>query len=1019
MAGCLFFVLEGIARSTDANASQMEQFHHSAWSAATGAPHDVWSIAQGLDGSLWLGTGSGLYQFDGMKFRRATEFDQTFPSSNITALSVLPDGEMLAGFYRGGMAMIKQGHAVNFGEAEGFPKGWVLAFAQTQDGAIWAAARSGLGRYEKGQWRTIGSDWGFPPNGAGWVLVDKDGTLWATGPASLLFLTKGSHRFQDTHISLGNGAVLAVDHDGSLWVSDRIHGTRSLPGVTASHPSLSTTPKLLSNNFIPSNRMIFDREGRLWGSDFQSGGVYSVRYPKTVLDGRSLQASDLSYVLKRTNGLTSDLTDPLLSDREGNVWVGTNFGLDCFRVSNVSTLPGIDLIPGSYFNVAMDNAGNVWIHNGKTIYQLDGAVLHPLIKMPETVHDLAGIDDGSLWFETGSAMYRYKDSVTTSIPLPTGVTTALLMAFTSDHAGGIWAAFVNSGLFHWSAGYWIEESVLPAGDTPTSLAQDGGRLWIGLANNRVVSRDGQRVERFSASDGLRVGTVSSFNVATALKLVGGEQGLARFINGKFQTLSTLGASPLIGISGIAYRDETFWLNTDRGVFRISSLELRKAFEHADYGPIYKLFQYSDGLPGFAVQSGPLPTVSVDKEGKVWISTDLGIAWIDPHHTRTNLVPPHVEITDISSSGRHYLPIGSVDSEGSDDSAIVQLPQRTSNLDIEYTAMSLSVPEGTRFRYKLDGVDEVWHDVGSRRNAFFANLSPGNYTFHVSAENEDGVWSNNLASVKLYIPPLFYQTKLFHLACFIAAALIVALLFGARLRQVAENVRTRTTERYAERERIARELHDTLLQSVQGLILSVQAAAARVPPHEPARAMIETALDKADEVLVEGRDRLLDLRTTAEQSRDLLRAFVLVGEELGKDTTTSFRIIEEGVSRPLDSMVREEIYRIGREAIINSYRHANAHSIEVEINHDGDQFRARFRDNGCGISEAVVSHGGTPGHWGLKGMRERAAQIGGTLEVWGRPGSGTEIELKVPAAIAYGSTATSFMSLVRRLVRGVR
>ncbi|MBB5357467.1 signal transduction histidine kinase/ligand-binding sensor domain-containing protein [Rhodanobacter sp. ANJX3] len=1019
LAGCLFFILTGMARSFDITASPMDQFHHSAWSAATGAPRDVWSIAQGVDGSLWLGTGAGLYQFDGVKFRSAIQFDKSFSSSNITSLSVLPTGEILAGFYLGGMTLIKQGHATTYGKDDGFPSGWVLAFAQTQDGVIWAAARHGLARYENGRWTTIGNDWGFPPNSAGWVLVDKEGTLWASGPSSLLFLAKGSHRFQDTHIALGSGAVLALDRDDGLWVSDKVHGTRSLPGVTVLHPSLSIAPKLLSQNFITSNRMLFDRNGHMWGTDSQSGGVYIVLDPKTVADGRSLQSSDLSYVVNRKNGLTSDLTDPLLNDREGNVWVGTNFGLDSFRSSNVSVVPGLEVIPGVDFNGTVDSAGNVWILNGRSIYRVENAVLHSVIKMPETVHDLAGTEDGSLWFESETGIYRYKDGVTQSIPLPAGVTNASLAAFTSDHAGGIWASFVNGRLFHWSSGRWSVSSDSLIRDTPTALALANEGLWVGFTNNRVVVEDAHSARLFSSKDGVGIGAVSSFNVATSLKLVGGELGLARFENGKFQTLSSIGASPISGISGIVQSEGMFWLNTGQGVLRISALELKKAFDDSNYSPTYKLFQYRDGLPGFALQSKSLPTAWVDRDGQIWVATNLGIAWIDPRHTHLNRVPPTVEIVDVSSNGRHYLPEPHADGETRNDLSVMQLPKRTSNLAIEYSATSLSVPEGTRFRCRLDGVDEVWQDVGTRREAFYANLSPGTYTFQVEAENEDGVWSTYPASVGVTIPRMFYQTNLFIIACVAAVLIITALLFGMRLRQVADNVRSRLNERYAERERIARELHDTLLQSVQGLILSVQAAAQRVPMGEPARAMIDKALDRADDVLVEGRDRLLDLRTTAEQARNLPRAFALIGEELGKDANVSFQILVEGLEHPVDPMVREEIYRIGREAILNSYRHSDADAIEIEISHDSDELRVRFRDNGRGIGEGVTLSGGRPGHWGLVGMRERAVQMGGSLVVWGGPDLGTEIELKIPAAVAYGDTRPSFRHILRRLVKGGR
>jgi signal transduction histidine kinase/ligand-binding sensor domain-containing protein len=1002
MMAWLFLFLPGMARSTSPTETKIEQFHHSTWSAAAGAPHDIWSMAQGADGFLWLGTGEGLYQFDGVKFRQLNQFGQTFGSSNITALNIFPNGIALAGFYLGGATLIEQGKAQSFGKADGFPSGWVLDFAQTPDGAIWAAAKNGLARYQNGRWVTIGSDWGLPPNSAGWVLADKEGTLWVTGPSSLYFLPKSSHRFQDTQIALGVGAVLAIDPDGVLWVSDKVRGTRSLPGVTARHPNLTESTSSTPPGFITSNRMLFDHEGHMWGTDSQSGGIYVVLNPKAVEDGRSLHASDISFTVKSKDGLTSDLTDPLLCDREGNVWVGTNFGLDSFRLSNVSSIQGLDVIPGVDFNVAVDSKGGVWVLNGKTIYKVENGALHVAIKMPQVIHDLAGASDGALWFESDTDMFRMKDGVAKSVGLPTGVTEATIASFASDDAGGISVAFRNDGLYQWSAGHWNNADISPISDTPTTLSQDGGRVWMGYTNNRIAIRDAYGTRLFSAKDGLSIGAVSSFNVATSFKLVAGEQGLAHFKDGRFQSLSSFGAIRLGGISGIAYSNGDFWLNTNQGVIRVSALELQKAFDSDAYVPVYKLFQFRDGLPGFALQSKALPTALVDGRGQIWVDTDLGVAWIDPSRIRTNSTPPHVKILDVSSNGKHYTLKDPADVANQTGLPTVDLPKRTTNLDIEYTATSLSVPEGTNFRYKLDGVDDTWQEVGTRREAFYANLSPGIYAFHVMARNEDGIWSASPASISLYIPPMFYQTKLFLLACALVLAIVVALLFKMRLHQVAESVRNRMNERYAERERIARELHDTLLQSVQGLILSFQAIVQNVPSGKSSRIKIENILERADGVLIEIRDRVLDLRRADEKSHDLPRAFALIGEEFGKfgkDSPVSFHVVEKGGGRTLDPAAAEEIYRIGREAIINSYRHADADSIVVEISHGSDQFSVRFRDNGCGITDDIANCGKV-GHWGLAGMRERAQRISGTLVMHGKEGVGTEVELKIPASAAY-------------------
>jgi len=227
-----------------------------------------------------------------------------------------------------------------------------------------------------------------------------------------------------------------------------------------------------------------------------------------------------------------------------------------------------------------------------------------------------------------------------------------------------------------------------------------------------------------------------------------------------------------------------------------------------------------------------------------------------------------------------------------------------------------------------------------------------------------------------------------------------LLYLLRLRQLGLHIRTRLHERHMERERIARELHDTLLQSIQGLILRFQAVAETIPPREPARMAMESALERADEVLVEGRDRVLDLRASTQYSGDLSEVFGKVAEELSQDHPAEFRVITTGVEQTLDPLVRDEIFRIGREALLNAYHHADAGNIEVEIDYSRDELRLRFMDDGRGVEAKVLEQGGRPGHWGLSGMRERAERIGGRLSIWSRPGAGTELEFRMPAAAAY-------------------
>jgi len=317
------------------------------------------------------------------------------------------------------------------------------------------------------------------------------------------------------------------------------------------------------------------------------------------------------------------------------------------------------------------------------------------------------------------------------------------------------------------------------------------------------------------------------------------------------------------------------------------------------------------------------------------------------------------------------------------------------------ALSLTMAEKVRYRYKLDGIDQDWQDARDRRQAFYTNIGPGSHRFHVIAANNDGVWNEQGATLEFAIAPAFVETRWFIALCVAVGGLILWTLMRIRVRQVAARMRGRLDTRLAERERIARELHDTLLQSTQGLILRFQAVANRIPREDPTREMLESALDRADEVMAEGRDRVLDLRVPVDTLSDLPQAFAASGGDLARGRPIKFSTVVEGTPRGLVWEVKDEAYRIGREALLNAFQHSEATSIEVQIVYSDVEFLLRVRDDGRGFAAGdAVEVRARPGHWGMQGMRERADKIGAGFEIWTREGVGTEIALRVPASAAY-------------------
>jgi signal transduction histidine kinase len=337
-----------------------------------------------------------------------------------------------------------------------------------------------------------------------------------------------------------------------------------------------------------------------------------------------------------------------------------------------------------------------------------------------------------------------------------------------------------------------------------------------------------------------------------------------------------------------------------------------------------------------------------------------------------------------------------------------------DLAIDYTALSFVAPEKVRFRYKLEGHDRDWTEAGTRRQAYYNDLEPRHYRFRVIACNNSGVWNEAGASQDFSVDPAYYQTTWFRASC--VAAFLASLwgLHRLRLRQLAWQFNMRLEERVNERTRIARDFHDTLLQSFQGLLMKFSAATYMIPERPlEAQKTLEVAIEQARQAVTEGRDAVQGLRSSTVVTNDLVRAITTIGEQLATEypgaSCPELRVQVQGASRELAPIVRDEVYRIACEAARNACRHAQADRIDMEIQYGDRQFRLRVRDNGKGIDQKVLAEGGRAGHHGLPGMQERAELAGGKLSVWSQLGSGTEIELTIPGSIAYTKSPPARLS----------
>jgi len=972
----------------------IRQLNHRVFTSAEGAPSNVYSLVQTSDGTLWIGGGTGLTRFDGAHFvAYPSPPEEPLPSTNISALTAGPNGGLWLGFRIGGASFLKAGRLKSFTETDGFPAGTVSNFVVDRTGGVWAAARGGVAHFDGKHWEKVALD--GDPECLG-VLVDRQGTLWVATRNALLARRAGETRFRevgsmkfDFNSSL---TVLAERPDGRIWAAGhelvRIDRPATLEG--------SVVVNITGYAGMVLDAMAFDEGGNLWATRAtHSREVLRIPAQELARDGDRITVTPEVYT--GTDGLSGEV-GPILHDREGNVWLGTVQGLD--RLSHTNVLHGPQKCGSPA--LAAGEGGALWIAcrnvSGVMSKLSDGTIVNqPRESDFPTVY---ADRPGSVWFGGRTALEHLENGRSETIPLPPRLQGTEVQALASDSGGGLWVSVVRRGVFRYAAGQWSDYGdvdALPRGPAIVEVADKDGTLWFGYPGSRIARLRGKSVQLFGATQGLAVGNVLSILASGDDVWVGGELGLAHLDHGHFMSVHRASGTALQGISGIVRaRSGDFWLNGIDGISRIPREEIARVNSDSAYPVRSDNYNYLDGVLGSATQIRPQPSAIETSDGLVWFSMTGGAVSIDATRLVRNSLPPPVTIWSVAAGSRRYANL----------LQDVELPINATRVQIDYSAGSLTVPERVQFRYKLEGSDSDWQDVGPRREAQYTNLGPGRYTFRVIASNNDGIWNTEGAQVVFTIAPAFYQTSWFYLLCGIACLALLGTLYRVRVRQVASQVRGRLEARLAERERIARELHDTLLQGMQGLIWRFQAATDRIPTDQPARQLMEQSLDRADKLLEESREKVKDLRPDTSDATDLAQALAAEGEQFAQVHSAKFRVSAEGTPRGLHPIVREEGLLVGREALSNAFRHSGATNIEVEVTYDGARLHIRVRDDGSGIDASVLEANGKPGHFGLMGMRERAKKMGGALQIWSKPGAGTEIDLSVPAHVAYRQSKTT-------------
>ncbi|HEX4770821.1 MAG TPA: two-component regulator propeller domain-containing protein [Bryobacteraceae bacterium] len=984
----------------------------------------VESIVQDTQGFMWFGTWNGLNRYDGYKFKVFKhETGDPKSLSGVYVYSLFKDRS--GNLWVGTDGFLDRFHP----ETESFThykldkrsgnelSSIVTHISEDSSGRLWLSTRNGLFRLDpnSGELKNYVYDPADPltlaDNDVQSTGEDREGNFWVATSTTLDEFDRQTGKVK-RHIPVGESGIglwFHEDRSGVFWV---IYGSlgylATLDRKTNRLTRFDYEWKVGPPQENQAYSMLEDSNGTMWFGTASAGLMKFDRQNRCFVGYRHDPADPET--------IGDNHVIALFEDREGNIWAGLHqeepnyFPIRPLTFENLTRLMRSSQyeLSGLVTAIYQEGRDEVWLGANRRLYHVnrktgevlpfkgvDNSVVYSIIPDGPDVLWFGNAYPGLLRYNAKTGERRgYRHNPNDPTTLCSGVTSQLLI----DSEGALWAATWD-GLCQLNSSTNRFTKYTPApgsrGLNYFVIAQaPDGALWLG--GNLGLHRFDPQTKTFNVyTHNPEDPTSISDDHVNAVFFDGSGSLWAGTQNGldKFEPVTRTFKSydQRYGISGTVVSciledgRGTLWMGTNTG---ISSFNTKT--EH------FANYTSADGLPGPDLTGTGACYKS--SRGEMFFAGFSGATAFFPDKVGDNpYVPRHV-LTDFRLFGSSVIPgRRSPLKVAINRASAIQLSHSENIFSIEFSALSYLNPETNRYRYKLDGIDKGWREVGSdERLATYTTLPAGNYTFRLEAATSRGPWSPDV-TLAMKISPPFWQTYWFLTCCAAALCGILTLLYRLHIRTLSAQFHMRTEERVGERTRIARELHDTLLQSFQGLMLRLQVVDELLPDGK-AKEQLEQTLTRADQAIAEGRSAVYDLRSSA-ITGDLAQAVRALGNELATQDSTTFRLVVEGPPREMDPIVRDELYRITREAIRNAFSHARAHQIEVEITYAGQLFRLRIRDDGVGIAPQFLAEG-RPGHYGITGIRERARQIGAKLSIWSGAGAGTEIELSIPASNAY-------------------
>jgi signal transduction histidine kinase/ligand-binding sensor domain-containing protein len=962
------------------------QYAHTAWRIRDGfTSHRITVIAQTPDGYLWLGTEGGLLRFDGVTVVSwQPPAGTSLPSPHIRSLLAARDGTLWIGTLSG-LVSWKDRHVTRYPTIDGMS---IDSLVEDGAGTTWASGTvvpSGrvcairLGDVtchgEVGRWATFV----YQSGGSIWVAAETGLWRWAPGAPRL-------YRMQEPLDA--NLQVLATDGAGGLLVTAR-NGLRRF-----AHEVDTAIPLPAAYRGQTPHCVFRDRDGAVWVGTRK--GLVHIREGRTD-------------VYTRSDGLSGNAITRVFEDREGNIWVTTDEGLDRFRDYAAITMSGRQgMADGTVASILGTRDGGVWLNGlgpGVLSRWSNGHLLVDRSRgLPNgQIGSLFEDPRGRIWASaTDRIGYFERDQFVTV----NGIAGGTVNAIVEDARGTLWLANWTLGLIRVTSSNEVEQipwSNFSRGDPASRLAVDPvqGGLWLGFTRGGLAYwADGRVRASYSAADGLGPGRVGDLRVDRDGALWAATQGgLSRVKDGRIVTMTSRHGLPCDGVDSILDDGEgAIWLYMTCGVARLARDDLEGWAAAATNDPRAQptiratVLDSSDGIRSISSVSTFSPRTARSSDGRLWFATLDGVSVVDPRRLAVNNLPPPVHIERVIAD-RQTHDVHAIGSAG------LRLPALTRDVRIDYTALSLVAPEKVKFRYKLEGWDRDWQDVGNRREAFYANLPPRTYRFRVIAANNSGVWNETGASLAVSVDPAYYQTTWFPT---LVVGMLVAIVWAAHRIRVgivekhkgeisALNERLMKAQEQ-ERIRIAGELHDGVMQEMLAVTMMLGTAKRRIADVSEAKATIDKVQEKLIRVGTDIRQLSHDLHPPVLQEQGLPDAVRAYCEQFSASSGIPVSCDADDGVRELSRGAALALFRIVQEALGNAAKHAHAKRITVRLIRSADEVSLAVSDEGAGFDPGRL---GTSGGLGLIMMRERASQLNGRFEFDSAPGHGTTIRVVIP------------------------